>query len=415
MVPRPDQEHVAHDDPAARRAPARLEDVRARQVAARGRHLDVGRPEPEPAGVAVEDRPEHARRVEARQAEPLDVAVRRHERAGLAVRQEAVLGDRRERAGRDAPVGRPLRHRRAAAAGSSSAITLPSTSDPGARGSGGPAKTRSTASALSSPVIEEDDLAARVHHRQRERDPRHQGRHSRGLHAHHAPFALAERVVAGEQRADVRVGADPEQDQVERRGAELVQLVLVGGRPVLGAELAAHAVDRRALGPRQERALGHAEVRVLVVGRHAALVREPEVHARPVLAQPGRALVGHPRRRAARERHVAARGGQELGRLLRGIVETRMSAFTGGTPRRSRAPGGRRGRGAAPGGSPRRGSRPRPRGAEHRPGLLAALLVAAARDQPARPAVERDRHPGRRADLDAREARHALRPRPARA
>ena len=68
------------------------------QVAARGRHLDVGGAEPEAAGVAVEDRAEHARRVEARQAEPLDVPVRRHERAGLAVGQEAVLGDRRERA-----------------------------------------------------------------------------------------------------------------------------------------------------------------------------------------------------------------------------------------------------------------------------------------------------------------------------
>ena len=35
VVPRPDQQHVAHDDPAARRAPARLEHHRAGQVAAR--------------------------------------------------------------------------------------------------------------------------------------------------------------------------------------------------------------------------------------------------------------------------------------------------------------------------------------------------------------------------------------------
>jgi hypothetical protein len=152
VVPRPDQEHVAHDDPAAGGPPARLEDVRAGQVAARGRHLDVGRPEAEAAGVAVEDRSEHARRVEARQAEPLHVPVRRQERARLAVGQEAVLGDRREGAGGSAPVGGPLGHSRAPAAGSRSATTFPSTSEPGASGSGGPASTRRTASALSSPV-----------------------------------------------------------------------------------------------------------------------------------------------------------------------------------------------------------------------------------------------------------------------
>jgi hypothetical protein len=60
------------------------------------RGLDVGRPNTEDARAAIEDRPEHARRVWSRQAQPLDRAARRHECVALAVRKEAVVGDRRE-------------------------------------------------------------------------------------------------------------------------------------------------------------------------------------------------------------------------------------------------------------------------------------------------------------------------------
>ena len=102
VVPRPDQQEVADDDPAAAGAPARLQDHRAGQVAACGRDVHAGGPEPEHAGVAVEDRPEDARRVHARQAHPLHAAARRHERRRLAVRQEAVVGDRREGTPREA-------------------------------------------------------------------------------------------------------------------------------------------------------------------------------------------------------------------------------------------------------------------------------------------------------------------------
>ncbi len=98
VVPRADEQHVAHDDPAPARAPARLQHHRARQVAPAGRHLDARRGEPEVAGVAVQQRAEHAGRVHARQAEPLDAAVGRDERGGLAVGEEAVVGDRGERA-----------------------------------------------------------------------------------------------------------------------------------------------------------------------------------------------------------------------------------------------------------------------------------------------------------------------------
>ena len=49
------------------------------------------------ARLAVEQRAEHARRVEARDAQPVDDAVGRDQRAGVAVGEERVVGDRRER------------------------------------------------------------------------------------------------------------------------------------------------------------------------------------------------------------------------------------------------------------------------------------------------------------------------------
>ena len=79
-------------------------------VAAAGRHVDAVGSEPERAGAAVEQRAEHARAVEARQAQPLDRAVGRDQRAGVAVREEGVVGDRRER--RLAPGGAARRCRR---------------------------------------------------------------------------------------------------------------------------------------------------------------------------------------------------------------------------------------------------------------------------------------------------------------
>ena len=102
MVPGADQQDVADDDPAAAGPPARLEDHRSRQVAARGRHVHTGGPEPERAGVAVEQRSEHARRVHPGQAHPLDAPARRDESRRLAVGQEAVVRYRRERAPREA-------------------------------------------------------------------------------------------------------------------------------------------------------------------------------------------------------------------------------------------------------------------------------------------------------------------------
>ncbi len=96
-VPRPDEERIAHDHPAAPRPPARLEHHRAREVAAGGGHIEAVGRQAEQAGAAVEDGGEHARRVEVGEAHPLDVAVGRDERSGRAVGEEGVVGDRRER------------------------------------------------------------------------------------------------------------------------------------------------------------------------------------------------------------------------------------------------------------------------------------------------------------------------------
>ncbi len=107
LVPRADQQHVAHDDPAGAGPPACLQHVGAGQVAPRGGHLHVGRPEAEATGVAVQDGAEHAGRVDPRHAQPLDVARRRNQSGRLAIGQEAELGDGREgRAGVPGATGR---------------------------------------------------------------------------------------------------------------------------------------------------------------------------------------------------------------------------------------------------------------------------------------------------------------------
>jgi hypothetical protein len=105
VVPRADEQDVAHDDPARPRAPRRLDDHGARQVAPARRHRRVGRRQAERAGRAVQHRAEHGGPVHARQAHPLHVAVRRHERGHLAVRQEGVVGDGRERRAAQRHVG----------------------------------------------------------------------------------------------------------------------------------------------------------------------------------------------------------------------------------------------------------------------------------------------------------------------
>ena len=97
VVPFPDRQPVHHAQPSLRGHPRRLDQVRPGDVApARGHIHVVGTHAPAP-GAAVEHRGEHARRVEVRHAHPVDRTVRGDQRAGVAVRQEAVVGDRRKR------------------------------------------------------------------------------------------------------------------------------------------------------------------------------------------------------------------------------------------------------------------------------------------------------------------------------
>ena len=95
MPPRPHHQAVAHDDPSAAGVPARLQHHRARQIAPVGRDGDVFGTKPEPAGVAVQNRAEHARPVHPGQAHPLDRPAGRDQSGHLTVRQEPVVGDRR--------------------------------------------------------------------------------------------------------------------------------------------------------------------------------------------------------------------------------------------------------------------------------------------------------------------------------
>jgi hypothetical protein len=126
VAPRTEQERVAHHEKAAPRHPARLDDHAAEDVSLTRRHVDAGRADAEAAGASVEQRAEDARRVEGRQAQPLEVAARRQQRADLLVGKEREVADRRElrlvgrddrRGRRVLPLGNGARHGRAAEPG----------------------------------------------------------------------------------------------------------------------------------------------------------------------------------------------------------------------------------------------------------------------------------------------------------
>jgi len=98
VVPRAHDQGGADDDPARLRLPRGLHHEAARHVATRrGDPHAVGR-EGEVPRRAVEDRAEHAGGVRPRQAHPLHRPVGRDETRRLAVGEERVVRDRRERA-----------------------------------------------------------------------------------------------------------------------------------------------------------------------------------------------------------------------------------------------------------------------------------------------------------------------------
>ena len=102
-------ERVAHDRPPTRGLPRSHQRVGPRLVGPAAGHVDPERTETERTGPPVEQRPEHARRVKTRDAQPVDRAVGRHERARMTVGEECVVGDRGERRRRRGALG----HRRA--------------------------------------------------------------------------------------------------------------------------------------------------------------------------------------------------------------------------------------------------------------------------------------------------------------
>jgi hypothetical protein len=84
---------VEQPDGAVRGGERGLDDQRPRQVAPRDLERREGTDRPV-AGIGIEQPGEHGRAVVARQAQPVDRAVLRHERGRVAVGKEAVVGDR---------------------------------------------------------------------------------------------------------------------------------------------------------------------------------------------------------------------------------------------------------------------------------------------------------------------------------
>ena len=97
MAARAHRQGIAHDHPAVRCLPGGDQHIRTRLVGAGGGVLDAERAKPEGSGAAVDQAAEHALAVEAGDAQPVDRTVRRDQRGGVAVGQERVVSDARER------------------------------------------------------------------------------------------------------------------------------------------------------------------------------------------------------------------------------------------------------------------------------------------------------------------------------
>src|ERR1051326_6873557 len=97
VVPGTNQQHVADDDPTRWRAPARLQHVRAWEIAACRWHGYVRGSEAKSASSPVQHGAKDTRRVQTWQAHPLHVATVGNQGRDLAVRQKPVLRDRWER------------------------------------------------------------------------------------------------------------------------------------------------------------------------------------------------------------------------------------------------------------------------------------------------------------------------------
>ena len=135
------------------------------------------------------------------------------------------------------------------------------------------------ASAFASPGRQDQDRRRALEDRERERDParRRLGRR----HGNRCPIAHLQGGALGEERCRVAVRAEPQHRQVEREPCDLAGIC---GSGRVGLVLPAHAVNvpGRDVDAGDERVVRHPVVRLGVVGRHAALVTEPQMDMRPV-------------------------------------------------------------------------------------------------------------------------------------
>ena len=144
-----------------------------------------------------------------------------------------------------------------------------------------------TASALSAPVDEQDDPLGGEQRRQGHRHALDE-RLEPGGPARRAGGALGELRRAREERGDVAVGPEPEQEQVERRRPASARSYSAAASTGVRARRGSGAAPGSRREPVEERPPGEAVVRALVVGRDAALVAPPERDARSSRARPRR-------------------------------------------------------------------------------------------------------------------------------
>ncbi len=97
VLDRADGQEILDNHPSRRRLPGCFQHHRPRHVSAVLRNVDIGGTEPEHASGSVQQRPEHTRGIGSGQAQPFDRPVRRDQAALLAIRQEPIISNRRER------------------------------------------------------------------------------------------------------------------------------------------------------------------------------------------------------------------------------------------------------------------------------------------------------------------------------
>ncbi len=93
LVPRTNQQRVAHTQPPRRGLPRRLQHKRARKVPPGLRDHDVGRPQAKRSRATIQDRPEDTGRVRPGQAHPFDRPAWRNQGVALTVGEKTIVGD----------------------------------------------------------------------------------------------------------------------------------------------------------------------------------------------------------------------------------------------------------------------------------------------------------------------------------